>query len=45
MTKSLCLPATEHFLAGVISCHYNAKPAFNSVPGIPVVPAKNYFNV
>lgn len=44
MTKSLYLPATEHFLAGIIPCRYKAKPAFNSVPGIPVMPAKNCFN-
>lgn len=44
MTKSLCLPATEHFLAGIIFCHSKAKTAFNSMPGIPVVPAKNCLN-
>lgn len=44
MTKSLSLPATEHFLAGITSCHYRAKLAFNSMPGILVVPAKDCFN-
>lgn len=44
MTKSLSLPATEHFLAGITYCHYSAKLAFNSMPGILVVPAKDCFN-
>lgn len=44
MTKSLSLPAAEHLLVGIISCHYKANPAFNSLPGIPVVPAEHCFN-
>lgn len=44
MTKSLSLAAAEHLLAGIISCYYKAKPAFNSLPGIPAAPAERCCN-